>query len=110
MNTENQYYPFSLSSHSDTFSLLLTQDLKWDLFEKNNFLGNGYDWTRLIENLLKDKLPNVLSNLKFDSEAGMFCVYSKNKKELKEIAKIVAVFYDSDKDLDSYIIKYAQYE
>lgn len=107
MDQDNQYYPFTLSNHEKIFSLLLT-DLKWDLFEKNSFLGNGHDWNRFIENLLRDKLPNILPNLEFDSEADMFCVRSEDKSQLEKIATLIAPLYDNESALEAHIVKYAQ--
>jgi hypothetical protein len=98
MTNNNIYYPFTLTEYEGINSLLLTET-KWDTFEKNGFLGNGYDWNRLIENLLKEKLPNILETLVFDSEADMFCVRSHDKKSLKEIANLVSLFYDDENQL-----------
>ena len=102
------YYPFTFSEHEGVSSLLLT-DTKWDAFEKKGFMGNGHDWSRLIGNLVKDKFPNILEILDFDSEADMFCVRSHDKEALKEIANLVSLFYDDDNRLMENISKYAQY-
>jgi len=108
MTNKNPYYPFSLSRHENSSSILLT-DLKWDTFEQAGFLGNGHDWNRLISNLLKEKLPNVLPNLEFDSESDMFCVRSNEEELLQKIAEIVSSFYDEENMLEEYISRYAQY-
>ena len=109
MTEENPYYPFSLSTHKDTHSLTLT-DLKWDTFEEAGFLGNGHDWNRLIEALLSEKAPKVLSNLSFDSEADMFCVRTKEYESLKTIANLISEFYDDTNSLNEHVLKYAQYK
>lgn len=109
MKQENPYYPFVTSRHENSISLLLAQDLKWDAFEEKGFLGNGYDWTRLIENLLKEKRPELLSTLEFDSEADMFCVVSEEEEPLLQVAEIVSAFYDDEELLKEHISKYAQY-
>ena len=108
MANENSYTPFTVLKHEDSISLLLT-DLKWNVFEKANFLGNGYDWNRLIENLLTAKLPNTLSAIEFDSEADMLCIRSNKEEPLQQIAEIVSSFYDDENMLAEYISKYAQY-
>ncbi len=110
MTIDKEYYPFKISKNGSDISLLLTDDgFKWDVFEKNGFLGNGHDWTRLIENLLNEKMPESVSALNFDSEADMFCVYSEDQSLLKEISKLVASFYDDEKKLVAHIERYAQY-
>jgi len=58
-----------------------------DLFkirESEGFIGNGYDWESLALVFLEDKMPKLEDELEFDSEAGMFCVYSENKKALEK--------------------------
>lgn len=109
MNKENPYRPFITSEYEGSISLLLT-DLKWDAFEQSGFEGNGYDWSRLIENMLKEKSPNILATLNFDSEADMFCVRSKNTKSLRQLAEMVNLFYDDQNALAAHILKYAQYQ
>jgi len=104
----NTYYPFTLSEHEGISSLLLT-DMKWGAFEKEGFLGSGHDWNRLIRNLVKDKFPNRLKMLDFDSEADMFCVKSHNKEPLEKIVNLVSLFYDDENKLIENISKYAQY-
>lgn len=108
MTNDNTFYPFTLSEHEETYSLLLT-DLKWDAFEKEGFLGNGHDWNRLIENLCKDQQPNLISTLEFDSEADMFCVRSQDEKPLAKVAEFVSSFYDDESSLIEHISKYAKY-
>ena len=105
---EKENYPFSLSNHEGVYSLLLT-DMKWDLFEQNNYLGNGHDWDRLINNLLKDQATELLEQLSFDSEADMFCVRSNDESVLKKVSSIVSQFYDNDEKLSEMIVKYAKY-
>jgi hypothetical protein len=59
-----------------------------DLFklcENEDFCGNEYDWESLAKEFIKEKYPEITSKIDFDSEAGLFCAYSKSKKILKNL-------------------------
>ena len=109
MSESNIYYPFKLWGHGEISGVLLT-DMKWDSFEKLGYLGNGYDWARMLENLLEDIDSDLLKNLNFDPEADMFSASANNKDLLKQFSEIVANFYDNTEMLENYIEKYAKYE
>lgn len=102
-------YPFTFSKTDNVYSLLLSNNMKWNIFEKAGFMGSGHDWNRLIEALIREQSPEILSYLNFDSEADMFCVYSENLESLQTISKLVEKFYDDDKLMEEAVVKYAQY-
>lgn len=61
-------------------------EYKTDLFQtrkEEGFEGNGYDWGSLAKVFLEEQKPELIMDIKFDPEAGMFCVYSSNKDALK---------------------------
>ncbi|MCG6201868.1 Imm51 family immunity protein [Psychromonas antarctica] len=109
MKHANAYQPFLLSSFKKDHSLTLS-DLKWSAFEQHDFLGDGEDWTMLIENLLTEKNPELLAKITFGDETMMFCIHSEDKDALHEIAEMVFSFYEDKTLLDAYITRYAQYE
>ena len=109
MKQENVYQPFLFSSFKRSHSLMLS-DLKWKSFELHDFLGDGEDWTLLLENMLSEKNPALLEKLTFGDETLMFCISSEDKDALHEVAEMVAAFYDDDVLLDACIERYAQYE
>lgn len=60
---------------------------KHELFELRShegFCGNGYDWTSLAMTYIDLIKPDLKEWIKFEPEAGMFCVYSDNKELMKE--------------------------
>lgn len=57
-----------------------------ELFEENKMLGNGYDWEKLAEVFLKDH-SDLSSAIQFDSEADMFCAYSRDEQALQQFAR-----------------------
>ena len=109
MKQVNVYQPFLFSSFQHFHSLTLS-DLKWKAFEKHDFLGDGEDWTLVIENMLSEKNPNLLEKLTFGDDPMMFCIKSADKDALHEIAEMVFAFYEDDDVLDTFIERYAQYE
>ncbi|WP_028864440.1 Imm51 family immunity protein [Psychromonas aquimarina] len=109
MKQKNVYQPFLISSFQKIHTLTLS-DMKWTAFERHDFLGDGEDWALLIENLLTEKNPQLLSKLTFGDETMMFCIRSEDKDALHETAQMVFAFYQDDALLDAHIAQYAQYE
>lgn len=92
MSFEEQIKPFGWYEGEEQASLTLDTAIAYleDVFAKRSeegFLGNGYDWESLAAVFLEEKCdPNLAEKLEFDSEAGMFCIYSNDKEALKEFA------------------------
>ncbi|KLV03368.1 hypothetical protein ABT56_19800 [Photobacterium aquae] len=107
--SNNIMYPFICSEENEVYSLLLSSDMKWEIFDKKGFLGNGHDWNRLIRALLEEQSPDTLGSIQFDSEADMFCVRSESKEALQFIAERVSQFYDNDRLMEDAVSRYAQY-
>lgn len=88
MNFENKIMPFFWTEHEEMASVCLNVgEYCKDVFEiraSEGFLGNGYDWESLATVFLEEKTQNLIEEIQFDSEAGMFCVYSENKEALKK--------------------------
>lgn len=88
MSFEKEIKPFFWTTHEHTASVCLNVgEYCADLFEtrvKEGFLGNGYDWESLAIVFLKEKMPEIIENIEFDSESGMFCAYSSAIAELKK--------------------------
>jgi len=112
---EQKLKPFFWVEHENGVSLCLS-DLteasdktgnKWEIFITRldeGFCGNGYDWGSLALVYLNEKMPELKNEIKFDPEAGMFCVYSENPKALEKFAIGFRKMYDDDemmKDLFS---------
>lgn len=55
----------------------------FDARADQGFEGSGYDWESLAKVFLEEKLQDLIEKVKFDSEAGMFCVYSNDKAALQ---------------------------
>ncbi|MEK5039322.1 immunity 51 family protein [Sporosarcina sp. FSL K6-3457] len=58
----------------------------FDTRSDEGFEGNGYDWNSLAIVFLEEKMPELKDIVNFDSEAGMFCAYSSDKKALEKFA------------------------
>ena len=79
--------PFFWVEHKDYASVCLEaggylQEI-FDTRADEGFLGNGYDWESLARIYLEEKRPDLMDSLQFDPEAGMFCVYSKQREDLQ---------------------------
>lgn len=59
------------------------------------FEGNGYDWNSLAEVFLREQAPSLRSKLQFESEAGMFSVYSR---DLSALRKFIYAFKEACED------------
>ena len=79
--------PFCWQSNRGSYSLCLDAGLlNGDSFEKNNMLGNGYDWGKVASAFIEVHLPHLQGKFSFDCEADMFSMHSNTKKTLKEFA------------------------
>jgi len=83
--------PFKWVEYGATASVILYADLgyKADLFKtrsKDGFVGSGDDWEALAKTFIKNQIPELKNALEYDSEFGMFCVYSSNIPALKKFA------------------------
>lgn len=79
--------PFYWVEHEKSVSVcLIVGEYKTEIFERREeegFEGNGYDWGSLAKVFLEELQPELMEDVKFDPEAGMFCAYSSNIDALK---------------------------
>ncbi len=85
---EKKIAPFTWSEYKETASVCLDAGIYlqevFDSRADEGFEGSGYDWESLAKVFLDEKCPELISEINFDSEAGMFCVYSKNMEALQK--------------------------
>ena len=83
-------HPFRWVDFEESASVCLNAgDYKTEIFESRfneGFEGNGYDWGSLALVFLNEKQSELKSDINFDPEAGMYCVYSSNKLALKNFS------------------------
>lgn len=80
--------PFTWVEYKGTVSVCLNageylQEI-FDALADKGFEGSGYDWESLAKVYLAEKRPDLVDNINFDSEAGMFCAYSENTEAMQE--------------------------
>lgn len=83
--------PFTWVEYGESASVCLNggeylQEV-FDTRADEGFEGSGYDWESLAKVFLKEKCSDLIEKINFDSEAGMFCVYSKNIEALREFIR-----------------------
>ena len=80
--------PFEWMQHDNEFCVCLEAcDYLQNVFNtrsEEGFEGNGYDWESLAKVFIEEKCQELSDELEFDSEAGMFCVYSEDEKILQD--------------------------
>ena len=77
--------PFCWSEYQGTASVCLDAGFYLQqVWEDGGFEGSGYDWESVARVFLEEKCPQLMGKFDFDSEAGMFCAYSKDKEALQE--------------------------
>lgn len=90
-NFKNEIAPFFWVEHEGSASVCLTaNEYLQEVFDTRadeGFEGSGYDWESLAKVFLDEKLSDLIEKVNFDSEAGMFCVYSKDKEALQEFIR-----------------------
>ncbi|WP_141503008.1 Imm51 family immunity protein [Paenibacillus luteus] len=88
---DEELAPFKLVSHDNgSLSLILSVgSYKSHIFEARadeGFEGNGYDWASLAAVFLDEKMPELVSIINFDPEAGMFAAYTSNQEAMVSFA------------------------
>ena len=79
----NEFFPCRAVEHSDGSYAAITSDFHYfDAYFKNGC--GGYDLQSLAKSLAK---KHDIKGLKYDCEAGMFCVYSKDLGALKALCE-----------------------
>lgn len=84
--------PFFFSEYNGSYSALLNAGDLWDeifaeYYESKGIEGGGYNWDALADLYIKEQLPQHLEDLQHDSEAGMFCLYSKNEQAVYDFLR-----------------------
>ncbi len=114
---EKEVYPFSFSKmHSRRYDALLSEvelteyESIFDIRNKG-IEGNGYDWEEVIKIFIKENFAEDRKKIKFDPEAGMFCMYSSNEELMKKILRDLSKEL-REKKLEKYIMmaKFSEYE
>lgn len=83
---EEKIAPFTWVEYENSVSVCLSENNEYlqEEFGVAGFEGSGYDWEGLARVFLAEKRPDLIDNIEFDSEAGMFCAYSRNTAALQE--------------------------
>ncbi len=79
----NPFFPCQLVEH-DEYQSVITSDFHYFDAYFGNKGGGGYSLEQLAKKLAKE---HHIKDLKFDSEAGMFCAYSANRDSLLSLCK-----------------------
>ena len=78
---KNKYFPCALMVNEDEFSIITSNFHFFDDYFEGKDAG-GYTIEHLAKKIVKE---NKIKDVKYDSEAGLFCAYSKNKYSLLEL-------------------------
>lgn len=82
----NEFFPCILVEHEDNFSIICSEFHYFDDYFGDKD-GGGHTVEKLAKKLAKEN--NIHEEIGFDSEAGMFCAYSVNKKALLKLANLL---------------------
>src|SRR5471030_1639631 len=98
------YAPFILIDSGKHRSLILSDDQmvsKAEVFEElqdEGWSGNGYDWNALAQVVVAEQMPDLLSELSFDSEAGMFSA-GGSREALERLGQVMASVFHNDESI-----------
>lgn len=87
------------------YSLLYTDFDHSELFDEIGFEGGGYDWQSVMIYVLETELPELVDDIDFDSEAGMFVAYGQNKAALEKFAEKMDYLIGNKEELKEIISK-----
>lgn len=93
--------PFFYSEYNGSYSALLNAGTYRDEFlmqygEEKGFEGGGYSWDAIADLFIREQLPHYIDELKHDSEADMFCLYSKNERAIYDFLDAFKHHCDDD--------------
>lgn len=99
---DGAWAPFRWVDHDDgTASFVLDADeYPADAFERHGAEGSGHDWEALARTFLARHRPADPDAIDFDCEAGLFCVYAKDKAALAAFARAFRALCADEKALD----------
>lgn len=92
---KNRYFPCALIDHDTSYSIITSNFHFFDDLLKDKREIGGYTINTLAKKLVKE---NKIPNIKFDSEAGMFCAYSENKENLLELCVLFQALIGKEED------------
>ena len=58
-------------------------------FEKRELQGGGYTWEALVKAVIENEFPNLLSNIRFDSEGDAFFAHVKDEITANKIKTVI---------------------
>jgi len=110
-NTKIINGPFELSQYKNNYSARVDcnsieyiKGYHYKLFSKYKLSGNGYSWDGVVKQILMKKNPALLTQIEFNSEAGMSCVESDKKSIIKFINTLNPIF-NNRQILEDYLSK-----
>ena len=94
-DNKKAFLPGRLVAHDNgTFSLIYSEFVHGEVFERKGLEGGGYTWHGLVDHMLRNDAPKALRHLDFDPEASMFAIVSKDLSALHAAAKALAKLQD----------------
>lgn len=92
--------PFRLEAVDDGYELWLVDgDLEpvEDVFEEHDAENNGHGWQSLARWVVQAEMPELVDQIWFDSEAGMFVAGGSDQAALRRLAnRLHAAFHDRE--------------
>jgi hypothetical protein len=108
----DKYHPFDMyqTDDSDEYNFFMSMmHEKVHVWEQAGFMGNGHDWTRMINSLISHQIPEVKGNIDFDSEADSSTMYSTDLSSLEKVSSLVSDIYQDNKQFEQAIKQYGHY-
>lgn len=89
---QNPFFPCQLVEYDDYCSVICSDFHYFNDYFEGKGVG-GYTLEKLAKKIAKD---NAIKELKFDSEAGMFCAYSTNMQSLQKLCELLRTITDNE--------------
>lgn len=89
----DDFTPCQFHQHDDgtcslTFTAFDTNGAD-SVFEAAGYDGGGYGWEGVVRALVQSHSPKLKKKLRYDPEASMFCVVSKDREALVQVAALI---------------------
>ncbi len=103
------YFPFTISDYKGTFGIIAateTPELNsryYDIFNKYEYEGTGYEWEGFIKQILEKVEPSLLPHLEFDPVEGGFYAYADTKETQLRFLDVLCPIFNDDTTLEDYI-------
>lgn len=110
---DSPYYPFCWKESEDGWfavALYMEEEYKKDFFESRHLAATGDVWERMVQEYVREEMPEAADWIEYDSDEDEFCACSKNGDVMRRLIVNLKAMCEDDKRLTEYVAKVKEEE